>query len=72
MPIDYESMIEKTLSKHPDLTRSEAFLVFAYTDNFLYKQLNNKLRDSSYVLTTQEKKLVNALNTAFAKMPELE
>lgn len=72
MPIDYENMIEKSLSKYPNLTKSEAFLVFAYTDNFLYKQLNNKLRDSSYVLTTQEKKLVNALNTAFVKMPELE
>lgn len=73
VPIDYEWMIESALSKHPKLTRSEAFLVFAYTDNFLFDNLNTRLRKSWYeTLTSWEKKLVDTLNWILLKMPQLE
>ncbi|MDD3794190.1 MAG: hypothetical protein PHI37_05225 [Candidatus Gracilibacteria bacterium] len=73
IPIDYEGMINTALSKHPNLTRSEAFLVFAYTDNFLFDNLNTRLRKSGYeTLSSGEKKLVDTLNGILLKMPQLE
>ncbi len=73
VPIDYEWMIESALTKHPKLTRSEAFLVFAYTDNFLFDNINTRLRKSWYeTLTSWEKKLVDTLNWILLKMPQLE
>ncbi|MDR3151072.1 MAG: hypothetical protein LBU14_05915 [Candidatus Peribacteria bacterium] len=44
LQINYEEMIEKALIKFPNLTKQEAFLIFAYTDEFLFNNLNFKLR----------------------------
>gem|GEM_PF-5924818 len=37
-------MIKKANEKYPNLTETEALLIFASTDNFLFENLNSKLR----------------------------
>jgi hypothetical protein len=37
-------MVEKAIDKYPNLTETEALLIFASTDKFLFENVNTKLR----------------------------
>lgn len=69
--IDYNKIINSAIEKIPGLTKKEAFLIFTYTDKFLYENLNSVMR-SSENLTDWQTKLINNLNQALEKMPNME
>jgi hypothetical protein len=48
--INYETMVKNALEKYPNLTPTEALLIFAYTDEFLYRPLNKALRNNTLTL----------------------
>lgn len=66
--IDLNTHIEAVMRDIPWLTRTEAYVIFSYTDNFLYRNLNELLR-SGAELTPWQQRLVDILNSWLEKMP---
>lgn len=71
LPINYQKMIDEAIVKHPWLTKTEAMMVFASTDNYIISQLNWALR-SWKILSESQKKVIETLDQALTKMPTLE
>ncbi|MDD3145054.1 MAG: hypothetical protein PHV23_02985 [Candidatus Gracilibacteria bacterium] len=69
--INYQDMIKKAIKKYPHLTKTEALLIFASTDKFLFENLNFKLR-KQVKLTDGEQKLLDTFNSGLDKLPDLE
>ncbi len=69
--INYQSMVEEAINKYPDLTETEALLIFASTDKFLFENVNTKLR-SWDKLNIWEKRLVDTFNDWLDKLPDLD
>lgn len=69
--IDFNSMIDKVISKTPSLDRTEAMLIFAFTDKFMFQNINSLLRWDKKITKVQEK-LLNKLDEWIVKMPDLE
>ena len=77
--IDYNTMVDDVMKQIPDLTREEALLIFTYTDNTIYRNLNAFMRWDKKVLETMTKenievsrRLASKLEKAMEKMPNLE
>lgn len=77
--VDYHKMIDEVIKSLPKLSREEALLIFSYTDETIYRKLNAFMRwdkevlqglTSENILATQ--KLIQKLETALEKMPNLE
>jgi len=64
-------MIKKANEKYPNLTETEALLIFASTDNFLFENLNSKLRKQQK-LNPWEQKLLDTFNSWLEKLPNLD
>lgn len=69
--INYQSMVEKAIDKYPNLTETEALLIFASTDKFLFENVNTKLR-SWDKLNIWEQRLVDTFNDWLDKLPDLD
>jgi len=69
--INYQLMIEKAIKKYPDLTETEALLIFSSTDKFLFENLNSKLRDLE-PLSIWEQNVLDTFNNWLDKLPDLE
>jgi hypothetical protein len=69
--IDFNSMIDEAIKKTPNLDRTEAMLIFAFTDKFLFWNINWVLRWSEKLTVAQEK-LLRKLDEWLEKMPDLE
>lgn len=77
--VDYHRMIDEAMKVASTLTKEEALLIFSYTDQTIYRKLNAFMRwdkevlqglTSENILATQ--KLIQKLETALEKMPNLE
>ncbi len=64
-------MIDDAIRKIPHLDRTEAMLIFAFTDKFLFWNINWVLRWTEKLTTAQEK-LLKKLDEWLEKMPYLE
>jgi hypothetical protein len=42
--VDYNSKIDEVMENIPELTRKEALSIFSYTDEVIYRDLNNYMR----------------------------
>ncbi len=69
--INFSSMIDKAIEKIPNLDRTEAMLIFAFTDKFMFWNINWVLRWTEK-LTIAQKKLLKKLDEWLEKMPDLE
>lgn len=69
--INYQSMINESISKYPNLTLTEALLIFASTDKFLFQSLNSKLRKQQ-PLTSPEQAIIDTFNNGLDKLPNLD
>ena len=76
--IDYNAMVDDVIKQIPDLTREEALLIFTYTDEILYRNLNWYMRwiwEITNKMTPENIKVTNSiisrLETALNKMPDL-
>jgi len=69
--INYQLIIEKAIEKYPDLTKTEALLIFASTDKFLFGNMNWLLRWEGKISEWQEK-LMKKLDDWLDKMPNLD
>ncbi|PIE84957.1 hypothetical protein CSA08_04520 [Candidatus Gracilibacteria bacterium] len=69
--INFSSMIDKAIEKIPNLDRTEAMLIFAFTDKFMFGNINGVLRGTEK-LTIAQKKLLKKLDEGLEKMPDLE
>lgn len=77
--IDYESMINNVIKDIPELTRDEALLIFSYTDEILYRNMNSYMRWVWEIVNNMTHKnievanrLIIKLEQALEKMPNLE
>jgi len=77
--INYNSLVDDVIKQIHDLTREEALLIFTYTDNTIYRNLNAFMRWDKNVLETMTKENIEAsrnlalkLERAMEKMPNLE
>lgn len=76
--IDYNTMVDDVIKQIPDLTRDEALLIFTYTDEILYRNLNwymrwiweivSKMTPENIEVTNR---LIIKLEKALEKMPDL-
>jgi len=76
--IDYNTMVDDVMKQIPDLTRDEALLIFTYTDEILYRNLNwymrwiweivSKMTPENIEVTNR---LIIKLEKALEKMPDL-
>lgn len=76
--IDYNRIIDEAIKQTPNLSREEALLIFSYTDNTIYRRLNDFMRWNKEVLqslTSQNieatQRLVSRLEQALEKMPNM-
>ncbi len=60
--------IDNLLQKYPNLTPEDAYVLWGYTTNFFYRDMNAWLRQGINADKTQE--IANILNTALNKMPK--
>lgn len=75
--IDYNARIDEVMKEIPELTREEALSIFSYTDEIIYRDLNNYMRwilnkDLSPDNIKAINNLIEKLESWLEKMPDLE
>ena len=77
--IDYNKMIDNAIKNIQNLTKEDALLIFSYTDNILYKNLNWYMRWSLDIVDNMSpeniqatNKIISKLEQAVKKMPNLK
>jgi len=75
--IDYNTLVDDVIKQIPDLTREEALLIFTYTDDVIFRDLNSYMRgvlnkELSEANIIAINNIIDTLESWLSKMPDIK